>query len=556
MQHPEAAATASRDRLPRALRPFRTGQYRLLAVALALSLFGAGVWLIAVVFQIKGAGGGPVEVSIVATANAVGLLLAVLVGGAVADRVPQKLILLTVEITKGVLVTAVAVLAFTGGLEVWQLAVVGFVLGAADGFFMPAYSAMLPSILPEQQLLAANGFEGMLRPAILQAGGPAVAAGLIAALSPAAAFAIIAVTQAAAVCCLVLLRRTAVRRELAPRRHPLVELGADVRDGFRYLVRTPWLLTTLLFSSLLVLMVVGPMQVLLPFAVTERTGTDAGGYALVLVAFGVGGAVASIAMGSLRLPRRYLTVMTLMWGLGCLPFAIVAVATQLWLMAVAAALVGVAVSAASVIWGTLLQRRVPRLEPRLLRVARAAAGVDGDRRAARRGGGLRPGVPRGGACARGARRRGDRGGADAARRARASARRRPPQLISCSPPSAPTSRPPATASTGSTRCGGQRPRRRCSAATGCRRSGRSRHPLRPRPCSPGPSCWARPWMPPSSPLPCPRSGSTAPSRSASWSGAPTACAPSSTCAPTPSSTRTARGSGAALRAGRSRFQCG
>lgn len=359
MQHPEAAATTSRDRLPRALRPFRTGQYRLLAVALALSLFGAGVWLIAVVFQIKGAGGGPVEVSMVATANAVGLLLAVLVGGAVADRVPQKLILLTVEITKGVLVTAVAVLAFTGGLEVWQLAVVGFVLGAADGFFMPAYSAMLPSILPERQLLAANGFEGMLRPAILQAGGPAVAAGLIAALSPAAAFAIIAVTQAAAVCCLVLLRRTAVRRELAPRRHPLVELGADVRDGFRYLVRTPWLLTTLLFSSLLVLMVVGPMQVLLPFAVTERTGTDAGGYALVLVAFGVGGAVASIAMGSLRLPRRYLTVMTLMWGLGCLPFAIVALATQLWLMAVAAALVGVAVSAASVIWGTLLQRRVP-----------------------------------------------------------------------------------------------------------------------------------------------------------------------------------------------------
>lgn len=359
MSEPDDRATASPDRMPRALRPFRFGQYRLLAVALALSLFGAGVWLVAVVFQIKGTGGGPVEVSIVATANAVGLLLAVLLGGAVADRVPQKRILLTVEITKGVLVTAVAVLAASGALEVWQLAVVGFVLGVADGFFMPAYSAMLPAILPEQQLLAANGFEGMLRPAILQAGGPAVAAALVAVLSPAAAFAIIAVTQACAITCLVLLRRTAVRRELAGERHPLVELLVDVRDGFGYLVRTPWLLATLLLSCALVLLVVGPMQVLLPFAVTERTGGDAGSYAIVLVAFGIGGAVASLVMGSLRLPRRYLTVMTLMWGLGCLPFAIVGIVTELWMMTAAAALVGVAVSAASVIWGTLLQRRVP-----------------------------------------------------------------------------------------------------------------------------------------------------------------------------------------------------
>ncbi|QNO38396.1 MFS transporter [Protaetiibacter sp. SSC-01] len=348
-----------RDRLPRALRPFRFGQYRLLAVALTLSLFGAGVWLIAVVFQIRATGGGPVEVSFVATANAIGLLLAVLVGGAVADRVPQKLILLTVEIVKGVLVTAVAALAFTGGLEVWHLALVGLVLGVADGFFMPAYSAMLPAILPEQQLLAANGFEGMLRPAILQAGGPAVAAGLIALWSPAAAFAIIAVTQLGAIALLVVLRRTAVRREVPSERHPAIELLVDVRDGFRYLVRTPWLFATLVFSCALVLLIMGPFEVLLPFAVTEQTGGDAGSYALVLVAFGVGGAVAAIAVASWRLPRRYLTTMTLAWGFGCLPLLLVAFTSSLWVMVIAAFAVGMVFSGAGVIWGTLLQRRVP-----------------------------------------------------------------------------------------------------------------------------------------------------------------------------------------------------
>ncbi|PZQ91966.1 MAG: MFS transporter [Leifsonia xyli] len=345
--------------MPRALRPFRIPQYRLLAVALTLSLFGAGVWLIAVVFEIKQAGGGPIEVSFVATANAVGLLLAVLVGGAVADRVPQKLVLVTVEIVKGVLVTIVAALAFGGGLEVWHLAVVGFVLGVADGFFMPAYSAMLPSILPEEQLLAANGFEGMLRPAILQAGGPAIAAALIAAFSPAAAFAIIAVTQLGAIVLLTVLRRTALRRELTGDRHPAIGLLVDVRDGFVYLVRTPWLFATLLFSCVLVLLIMGPFEVLLPFAVTERTGGDAGSYALVLVGFGVGGAIASIAVASWRLPRRYLTTMTLAWGFGCLPLLLVAVTAELWVMVVAAFAVGTVFSGAGVIWGTLLQRRVP-----------------------------------------------------------------------------------------------------------------------------------------------------------------------------------------------------
>jgi len=345
--------------MPRALRPFRVGQYRLLAVALALSLFGAGVWLIAVVFQIKGDGGGPVQVSWVATANAVGLTIAVLLGGAVADRVPQRRILLTVEIVKLVLVVAIATLALSGTLEVWHLAVVGFVLGIADGFFMPAYSALLPSILPEEQLLAANGFEGMLRPAILQAAGPAVAALLIAILSPAAAFLIIGATQLAAITCLVLLRPTPLRRELTRERHPALELLVDVRDGFAYMVRTPWLLATLVLACLLVLLIMGPFEVLLPFAVTERTGGDAGSYAIVLAAFGVGGALSSIAVASMRLPRRYLTVMNLAWGLGCLPLALVGLTTSLWVMTVAAFVVGATFSGAGVIWGTLLQRRVP-----------------------------------------------------------------------------------------------------------------------------------------------------------------------------------------------------
>lgn len=346
--------------VPRAARPFLVGQYRILVTALLLSLLGAGVWLVATVFQVKELGGGPIDLSYVATANAVGLLLAVLVGGAVADRIPQKRILLTVEATKTVFIGATATLALTGVLEIWHLAIVGFVLGIADGFFYPAYSALLPSILPADQLLAANGVEGMLRPAIMQALGPLLASVVIAAVSPAMAYVLVGIAQVLAVIALAWLRTTPIRRELDDaHRHPVAAMFTDIKDGFRYMVRTPWLLATLLYATLIILVLMGPIEVLLPFAVTDATGGGAGAYALVLGAFGLGGAVSSLVVASLRLPRRYLTVMNLCWGIGSIPLIIVGFTSQLWVFALALFLVGFAYSAGTVIWGTLLQRRVP-----------------------------------------------------------------------------------------------------------------------------------------------------------------------------------------------------
>jgi MFS family permease len=342
------------------LRPFRTGQYRILATALSMSLFGAGVWVIALVLQVRDLGGGPIQLSYAATGGAIGMLIAVLFGGVLADRVPQKLILIGVEVTKTLLIGAIAALALTGNLELWHLAVAAFVIGIAEGFFYPAYSALLPSVLPADDLLAANGFEGVLRPAVMQAAGPAVAALAVGLASPGLAFAIIVGSQVVAIAVLLALRTTPVRRDFdAQRGDPIRALFSDIGGGFGYMFRTPWLLTTLLLASLLVLLVMGPIEVLLPFAVFDQTGGDAGSFALVLAAFGIGGAVGSVVIASFKLPRRYLTWMNLMWGAGCLPLVVIGITDQLWVMAIAVFVVGFTFSGATVIWGTLLQRRVP-----------------------------------------------------------------------------------------------------------------------------------------------------------------------------------------------------
>ena len=291
-----------------------------------------------------------------------GLVLSVLIGGVVADRVPQRLTLLTVEVIRGLGYGSAAVLALIGTIQIWHLAVTAFVLGVADGFFYPAYSAWLPALISPGQLLAANGIEGMLRPTIMQAAGPALASGIIAAFSPGAAFLVVAILQIGAAAVLGVMRTTAVRRDLDRARHPLVAATIDIRDGFAYLVRTRWLLATLLFATALVLVIMGPIEVLLPFAVKNQTNGGAGSFAAALAAFGVGGAVGSLAMASSRLPRRYLTLMILGWGVGCLPLAMIGFTNQLWVMVVALVVCGFLFSAAQVLWGT--RQHQPGMERR------------------------------------------------------------------------------------------------------------------------------------------------------------------------------------------------
>jgi predicted MFS family arabinose efflux permease len=343
--------------LPRALSPLRHRHYRTLAASLSLSLLGQGLWAVAVVWQVVALGGGPAALSLVTALAAGGMLTSTLLGGALADRLPQRRILLGVELTQGLTIAAVAGLSLSGALALGHMAAVSLVGGVAMGLYYPAYSALVPVLVPKAELLAANGLEGVVRPVLAQAAGPAAAGFLVAAWSPGAALAAAAAAAFGAAACVATLPVPELRRGGADG-SPVAGLLADVREGFRYMVGTPWLLGTLLFASTMLLAFIGPFEVLVPFAI-KAAGGGPSQHAYVLGAFGIGGAVGSLVVASLRLPRRYLTVMNLLWGAGCVPLVVFGFTTQLWLMLAAGAVMGATFQAGMVIWGTLLQRRVP-----------------------------------------------------------------------------------------------------------------------------------------------------------------------------------------------------
>jgi MFS family permease len=297
----------------------------------------------------------------------------VLAGGSAADRVPQRLLIIAVEGANLAVIAAISGLAMAGWLQLWHLAVGSFVLGVGAAFFFPAYSAILPRILPAQDLLAANGMEGTMRPILQQAAGPAVAGVLVAALSPSHAVTGVAGCHLLAFIILNFLGRHALEAPVngaeesgshgtgsgTHERPARTSFFHDLREGVSYTIRTPWLLWTLLWACVSVLFLIGPIEVLMPFVVRDQLGGDSRMFGFLLAVMGVGGAIGSLVTASLKLPRRYLTVMMVCWGAGSLPLAAVGILDSFWTIAAAMFIFGATGSVGMVIWGTLLQRRVP-----------------------------------------------------------------------------------------------------------------------------------------------------------------------------------------------------
>ncbi|WP_084270157.1 MFS transporter [Patulibacter minatonensis] len=405
----------------RALRPLRHREFRLLWSGLAVSLVGDGLWLVAIAWQVIELGGGPVQLSIVTTLFAVGLVSCVLLGGVVADRVSRRRVMLAADVVRGVATLSLGLLAVTGALELWHLAVGGFAIGAAEAFFVPAFTALVPQLLPADELLAANGLEGVVRPLAVQSAGPALGGLLVAASDPGVAMLVNAGTYVASVGFLLAMRPVpapegpgagvvagpavvaasglpaGAARPVptgppagAGRSAGLRSVVSEMAEGARYVRSQRWLWSTLLFAMVAILFLLGPLEVLLPFAVRDQTGGGSSEYGLLLAVYGVSSALGALAISSRPLPRRYMTAMLVGWGLGTLPIAAIGFLDALWAMALVLVVTGACDAVGQVVWGTLLQRRVPaRLQGRvasldwfvslgLLPVSMALAGPAGE----------------------------------------------------------------------------------------------------------------------------------------------------------------------------------
>ena len=342
------------------LAPLRHRQFRLLWTGMTASLIGDGVLLVALAWHVYDVFGAPAAMSAVGVALSLPQVATLLLGGVISDRFDPRRVMLASDLVRGVVMAALAGLALTGALtSLWMMLVLTAVYGAAAGFFGPSFDALVPQIVPAEDLVAANALDQFVRPAGLQIFGPMLGGAVIAVAGAGWAFAVDAATFTVSVVCLLAMRRTVLAAGAAVGDEPVGSMWQEMREGIAYVRSQVWLWGTFLSATFTYLLFVGPTEVLLPYIVKTELGGSAAALGLVLTSGGLGAIAAALTVGWLGIPRRFITYMYAAWAVATLAVAGYGAATATWQLALACVLVNGLEAAGVVAWATTKQRLVP-----------------------------------------------------------------------------------------------------------------------------------------------------------------------------------------------------
>jgi MFS family permease len=338
-------------RVPAALR---IRDFALLWAGMSISLIGDGVYFVALAWQVYDLSGSPTALSVVGVAWTLPLALFVLLGGVVTDRVERRRVMIAADLVRALAVAVIGILSLSGTIELWHIVVMAAVFGTGDAFFGPAFTSIVPQIVPRELLLQANALDQFVRPLGFMLLGPALGGWIVATFGPGEAFVFDAGTFLVSALALAFLspRPLAVREEAT-------SILRDVREGLAFVRARPWLWATLVAAAIFLLAYWGPIDVLVPYRVRNEVGGDAGDYGLILACGGLGSLAAAAFVGRRGLPRRHITVMYFAWALGALTLAGLGLGTAVWQLMGFMFLESALFTAGIVIWGTLVQTRVP-----------------------------------------------------------------------------------------------------------------------------------------------------------------------------------------------------
>jgi len=353
----EPVRTYESGRLSRVgiLRPLRIRDFALLWAGATVSLAGDGVYVVALAWQVYELSDSPTALSLVGVAWTLPLGIFVLLGGIVSDRLERRRIMIAADVLRALAGATIGVLSLTGAIELWHLIALAAVFGTGEAFFGPAFTSIVPQIVPRNLLLQANSLDQFIRPFAFLLMGPALGGWMVAAFGPGEAFLFDAGTFLVSAMAILLIRpRRAAREDQAGR-----SLLRDLREGLAFVKANAWLWATLAAAAAFLLAYWGPIDVLVPYRVRNELGGEASDYGLVLAFGGVGSILAALILSQRGLPRRHITFMYLAWTIGSLALVGFGLATAVWQLQAVSLLEGAFFTAGMVVWGTLVQTLVP-----------------------------------------------------------------------------------------------------------------------------------------------------------------------------------------------------
>ncbi|MGH9264555.1 MAG: MFS transporter [Acidimicrobiales bacterium] len=351
------------------LRPLRRRDFALVWSAALVSNIGSWLQTVAVGVLVTELTGQARWTGLVAAAAFVPIGVLSPVGGAIADRVDRRSLLVWTTVGETVFAALLALLVGTGSATPLGVTALVFGGGCMTALGFPAYQAILPDLVDREDLLGASSLS-MAQFNLGRVVGPALAGAVLVAGSYTWAFALNAASYGAVIVALL-----AVRLPLPPPSDEPPGLRSRIVAGVRGARAEPGCRAAILTIAVAALLL-SPFIALIPAVALKLFGRGEAATSLLIAAQGAGAVVGALSLASLarRYGRRRLLVVNLLVlpvllaGYAAAPTVAVA---GVALLAVGAAYVGILSGL-----GTVVQLRAPAaLRARILSLYMVALGT-------------------------------------------------------------------------------------------------------------------------------------------------------------------------------------
>jgi MFS family permease len=305
------------------LKVFSLRDFRLLFSGTATSLLGDQFALIATPWLVLKLTGDPLALGVVLALEGIPRAVFILLGGAITDRLSPRIIMLIADVIRFVLTTMMAVVVFTGAVQIWMLYAFGLGFGLVAGFAIPAGNSIVPMLVSEQDLQAGNSvIMGVSQ--LVGFIGPTVAGILIGRFSQSflgigLAFAVDALSFAVSAACLWVMRgggRHSITDSLVEQEN----IWVSIKAGVKYLWDDKPLRLMFLVITAVNFLFVGPLLVGIPVLADQRLPEGAVAFGLLMSAYAGGNLAGYLLAGSLPRPSGktmcvFLIVLLALFGL-------------------------------------------------------------------------------------------------------------------------------------------------------------------------------------------------------------------------------------------------
>ncbi len=352
------------------LRSLKHRPFALLWTGQTTSRLGDSLYRIALSWWVLEKTGSAVAMGTVLVFSQIPMLIFLLIGGVVVDRLPRIRIMFISDVLSGLVITFVTVFAWLDLLQIWHIYIASMIFGFVEAFFFPAYQAVIPQITPAELLTSANSLNGLSQ-RVSGIVGPALGAALVAVGGTSVTFGLDALSFfISALCVFPLLRSNldAVQIQkssletVADQRSVKDALRhgfKDLLDGFKLVTTIPWIWITILIFGFINIMEAGPRAVAMPFLIKEDLGADVKLLGILGSAASLGFVIGMIWLGQyVRLHRRGLLAYLSVVGTGAalLPFAF---KLPIPVLVASMFISGISTSVFALIWTHTLQEMLP-----------------------------------------------------------------------------------------------------------------------------------------------------------------------------------------------------